>query len=204
MIEPEENIALVAAIGNPEASYQETRHNAGCWMADRLIERHGQPWQRCSQARGHISRIDVGSGSVRLFKSGVNMNVSGPALASVAHYYRIDSRQLLVLHDELDLAPGVVRIKYAGGSAGHNGIKSIVASLGQGGFWRCRIGIGHPGRPSMVTSYVLSRPPAEERALIDAATECALGHFKDLCGPRRQRAMTAIHSHGAPEAAPAS
>ncbi|MCA8837377.1 MAG: aminoacyl-tRNA hydrolase [Proteobacteria bacterium] len=192
-------VALMAAIGNPEKFYVCTRHSAGYWLADRIAATHNQAWQTCSVAQGHTTAVELAGHKIRLFKSGVSMNISGRVIARLAQYYGIAANRILVAHDELAFEPGVVRMKFSGGAAGHNGIRSIVDSLGDADFWRCRIGIGHPGMAAAVKSYVLHKPDDEDKTSIDRALEHMCTHFELFAlGPGRERALTAIHSYSAP------
>ena len=133
---------LIVGLGNPGAEYEDTRHNAGFWLCRRLAERLGAELRRESRFHGLAGRT---RDQVWLLQPLTFMNRSGQAVAALARFHRIAPAETLVLHDDLDLPPGVLRLKFGGGLGGHNGLKDIVAQLGTQDFWRLRIGIGHPG-----------------------------------------------------------
>lgn len=163
---------LVVGLGNPGAEYAETRHNAGFWFCERLAKRLGVRLTREGRFHGlvgHLLRPDVW-----LLMPQTYMNRSGQAVAALARYYRIAPEEILVAHDELDIPPGQLRLKFGGGLGGHNGLKDITSHLGTQDYWRLRIGIGHPGHRHEVVNHVLTPPRPEERAEIDAAIVRAL------------------------------
>jgi len=163
---------LVVGLGNPGAEYTETRHNAGFWFCERLAARLGVNLAR--EARFHglagLARVD----GVWLLLPQTYMNRSGQAVGALARFHKIVPAEILVVHDELDIPPGQLRIKFGGGLGGHNGLKDITAHLGTQDYWRLRIGIGHPGDRNEVVNYVLKPPRKEESAEIEAAIERAL------------------------------
>ncbi|MFN3351528.1 aminoacyl-tRNA hydrolase [Pseudorhodoplanes sp.] len=167
---------LVVGLGNPGARYAGNRHNIGFMVVDAIAKRHGfAPWRRRFQ--GVATEGNLGGKKTLLLLPGTFMNESGRAVAEAANFYKIGLPDIAVVHDELDLAPGKVRIKVGGGVAGHNGLRSISAHLGND-YKRVRIGIGHPGNKNIVHSYVLSDFAKDERngwveTLIDAMAEHA-------------------------------
>lgn len=163
---------LVVGLGNPGAEYAETRHNAGSWFCERLAGRLGVSLARESRFHGLLGQ-DRQAG-VWLLLPQTYMNRSGLSVGALAHFYRIPPAEILIVHDELDLPPGQLRLKFGGGLGGHNGLKDITAHLGTQDYWRLRIGIGHPGERGEVVHYVLKPPRREEREQIDAAIERAL------------------------------
>jgi len=163
--------ALVAGLGNVGARYTGTRHNAGFWYADGLAERLGAGFRRDRKARGELAKVSPGGRDVRLLKPGQLMNRSGHAVAAMSRFHKIPPDNILVAHDDLDLPPGTVRLKFGGGHGGHNGLRDIAAQLGSRDFWRLRIGIGHPGSGGDVIGYVLKRPSPDDRKAIEAAVE---------------------------------
>ncbi len=163
--------ALVAGLGNVGARYAGTRHNAGFWYADALAERLGAGFRRDRKAQGELARASAGGRDVRLLKPGQLMNRSGHAVAAVSRFHKIPPGNILVAHDDLDLPPGTVRLKFGGGHGGHNGLRDIADQLGSRDFWRLRIGIGHPGSGGDVIGYVLKRPSPADRQAIEAALE---------------------------------
>ena len=165
-------IRLVVGLGNPGPSYADTRHNAGQWFLQALAHQHGVRLQADKRFFGETARFAALQGDVCLLFPTTFMNRSGLAVAALAQFYKIKPEEILVVHDELDLAPGQLRLKLGGGSAGHNGIKSIAAQLGTPQFWRARLGIGHPrtlGLNQAVADFVLHRPSASDQADIELA-----------------------------------
>jgi len=160
---------LIVGLGNPGAEYASTRHNAGFWLAERLADRLGVQWAR--EARFHGFVAHARSRGLWLVQPQTFMNRSGQAVIALAHFYRIAPGEILVLHDELDLPPGALRLKFGGGLGGHNGLKDIASHLSTQDFWRLRIGIGHPGDRNEVVNYVLKPARKEEQADIDAALD---------------------------------
>lgn len=189
---------LIVGLGNPGAEYDDTRHNAGFWLCERLAAKLGADLKRESRFHGLAGRT---RDQVWLLLPQTFMNRSGQAVAALARFYRIVPDEMLVLHDELDLAPGALRLKFGGGLGGHNGLKDIAAHLGTQDFWRLRIGIGHPGDRNEVVDYVLKRPRAEERRLIDESLDRALDAWPVLAGGDYVVAMQKINTRPARPAA---
>lgn len=165
-------IKLIVGLANPGAEYAATRHNAGAWYVDLLAERFRQSLKEESKFFGYTARINMAGNDVRLLVPTTFMNLSGKAVAAMATFYRIAPDEILVAHDELDLLPGSAKFKLGGGHGGHNGLKDIISKLGNNpGFYRLRIGIGHPGDKNKVVGFVLGKPPASELSLIDSAID---------------------------------
>lgn len=162
---------LIVGLGNPGAEYVDTRHNAGFWLVERLAQQLHVPLSR--EARFHGFAGHARAQGIWFLEPQTFMNRSGQAVAALARFYRILPNEILVLHDELDLPPGALRLKFGGGLGGHNGLKDITAHLGTQDFWRLRIGIGHPGDRNEVVNFVLKPPRKEEQADIDAALDRA-------------------------------
>ncbi|MEM9601966.1 MAG: aminoacyl-tRNA hydrolase [Pseudomonadota bacterium] len=161
---------LVVGLGNPGAEYEETRHNVGFWLADRLAGRYAARFAKDVKAHGDVARIQTGAFDARILKPGTFMNRSGQAVAALSSYFKIAPEQILVAHDELDLPPGTVKIKHAGGHGGHNGLRDISKAIGTQ-YWRVRIGIGHPGHRDRVSPWVLSRAGAADERAVNEAIE---------------------------------
>ena len=190
----ETGIRLMVGLGNPGPEYEQTRHNVGFWLVDRIAAEQGAAFRSEGKLLGMLCRLDVGGVDLRLFKPLTFMNRSGQAVSSVVRYFQIPMESMLVVHDELDLPAGSVRLKQGGGHAGHNGLRDVIAALGSPDFWRLRVGIGHPGDRNRVVDYVLSRASrAEEDAILDGL-EVAAGSLKELVGGEHQRAMNRLHS----------
>ena len=177
-------IKLIVGLGNPGDKYADTRHNAGEWLIERLARHFNISLNPESKFFGKTARTLVNGKEVRLLIPTTFMNLSGKAVGALASFYRIKPEEILVIHDELDLPPGTAKLKQGGGHGGHNGLKDIVAQLGNNNnFYRLRIGIGHPGHRDLVAGYVLNKPsPADRDALekvLDEATDCVEIIFKD-------------------------
>ena len=192
MVHP--GIRLVVGLGNPGPDYVLTRHNAGFWFVDRLAEAYRADFRAEGKFHGLLARISVGGQDMRLLKPSTYMNHSGRAVAAVAHYFDIPPEQILIAYDELDLPPGRARLKHGGGHAGHNGMRDSIAALGSRGFWRLRIGIGHPGDKARVVGYVLGRPSQADAAAILDAVDDASRALPELVEGRFQLAMNRLHA----------
>jgi peptidyl-tRNA hydrolase, PTH1 family len=192
-----EALKLVVGLGNPGTEYARTRHNAGFQFADELAARHGANFRSEPRHRAELARARIGATDLWLLKPMNYMNHSGDAVQSVASFYKVPLESILVAYDELDFPAGVVRLKQGGGAAGHNGLRDVIAQMGDA-FWRLRIGIGHPGERSQVLDYVLGRPAPEEAQLIRAAIEAAADIVPVLIADGAQAAMNLLHSREPP------
>jgi PTH1 family peptidyl-tRNA hydrolase len=190
-------IKLIVGLGNPGREYERTRHNAGFWFVDELARAHGGTWRRESKYQCELARVRIGDAEVWLMKPQTYMNRSGAAVQAVVGFYRIAPAQMLVAHDEIDLPPGVVRLKQGGGHGGHNGVRDVIAQLGAD-FWRLRIGVGHPGSKEQVIDAVLDRASAAEQALIDAALARAYAALPELLRGDAQKVMKMLHTRDEP------
>lgn len=195
-----EPLKLIVGLGNPGTEYARTRHNAGFQFADELASRHGASFRSEPRHRGELARARIGAADLWLLKPMNYMNHSGDAVQSIASFYKVPLEQILVAYDELDFPAGVVRLKQGGGAAGHNGLRDVIAQMGDG-FWRLRLGIGHPGDRSQVLDYVLGRPGAEEADLIRAAILAAADIIPVLLEEGAQVAMSLLHSREPPAGA---
>ncbi|MCW8902088.1 aminoacyl-tRNA hydrolase [Sedimenticola sp.] len=191
---PTQPIRLIVGLGNPGTDYAATRHNAGFWFVDLLAERYGGVFKSESKFHGQVCRILVKGQECWLLKPSTFMNRSGQSVSSLAKYYKIGLDEILVAHDELDMPPGVVRLKFGGGHAGHNGLRDIVRAMGGKEFWRLRIGIDHPGNAREVVNYVLGRPSRPDAEAISRALDEAERVLPDLVEGSFQIAMNALHS----------
>ncbi len=187
-------IRLIAGLGNPGRDYETTRHNAGFWWADELARTGRMNFSSESKFYGLLARGMVGGNEVFLLKPQSFMNLSGRSVAAVAQFYKILPSEILVVHDELDLQPGIARLKMGGGHGGHNGLKDIIAQLGTRDFWRLRLGIGHPGERNEVVNYVLNDPRKEERELINEAMQQSLNIASLIVEGKAEAAMLKLHS----------
>lgn len=187
-------IRLIVGLGNPGRDYARTRHNAGFWWVQQCaqvlrITLRPEPRYFAIAGHGKTAREDIWLLLPQTF-----MNASGKSVAALARFHKIAPEQMLVAHDELDLAPGVVRLKKGGGHGGHNGLKDIAAQLGSNEFWRLRLGIGHPGNKSEVVSYVLNPPRPDEAALIDEAVVRSLDVLPEILRGDLSAAMLRLHT----------
>lgn len=189
------SIKLIVGLANPGAEYAQTRHNAGAWYVDLLAGHHNQALKEESKFFGYTARLNLAGNDVRLLVPTTFMNLSGKAVAAMATFYRIAPDEILVAHDELDLPPGVAKLKLGGGNGGHNGLKDIQSKLGNNpNFYRLRIGIGHPGDRNKVVGFVLGKPPATEQALIDEAIDESLRCTDLFLQEGMTKAMNRLHT----------
>ena len=184
----------VVGLGNPGPKYAETRPNAGCWVVDALAREYGAMLRPESKFFGEVGRLRSAVGECWLLKPMTYMNHSGRSVAALCNFYRIDPSQLLVVYDELDLAPGAMRLKTGGGHGGHNGMRDITSALGSRDFHRLRIGIGHPGHKEAVVAYVLSRPGKADQTAIDQGLGEALRQWDAVQAGELHKAMNALHT----------
>lgn len=187
-------IRLIVGLGNPGAEYAATRHNAGFWWVDEIAHRVSASLRVESKFQGLAAKVRLSGQEVWLLKPQTYMNISGRAVAALANFYKILPEEILIVHDELDLPPGTVKLKYGGGHGGHNGLKDITAQLSTANFWRLRIGIGHPGDKSRVASFVLTPPLRTERESIDVASQQALEVLPELINGQFEQAMHRLHT----------
>jgi PTH1 family peptidyl-tRNA hydrolase len=187
-------IRLIVGLGNPGREYETTRHNIGFRWVDELAREQKLNFKSDAKFHGLAARGQLHGREILLLKPQTFMNVSGRSVGAIAQFYKIEPTEILVVHDELDLPPGVARLKIGGGHGGHNGLKDIIAHLGTKDFWRLRFGIGHPGERSEVSSYVLNDPRHEERKLIDDAMQQAQDIAHLVIEGKMEAAMLKLHS----------
>lgn len=193
-------IRLIVGLGNPGPEHAQQRHNAGFWWVDQIAQREGLSLRAERGFFGEIARLRGPDGDVWLLEPGTYMNRSGQSVAAMARFYKIAPENILVAHDELDLPPGEIKLKLAGGHAGHNGLRDIAAQLGTPQFWRLRIGIGHPGDRSAVIGFVLGRPPRSELERIEDAMQRGLDELPRLLHGEYEAAMMHLHRGNKPPA----
>lgn len=184
---------IFIGLGNPGARYEETRHNAGAWLLDRVALRYASGFKSSPRCFGSIADADIEGTRVRLFRPDTFMNHSGRAVAAVAGFYKVPIEQILIAHDEIDLPAGTVRLKRGGGHGGHNGLRDVVPQLAGSAFSRIRIGVGHPGNKDRVVGYVLDRPPPAERSRIDDAIDSVVDDIARIAGGDLEGAMNTLH-----------
>jgi peptidyl-tRNA hydrolase, PTH1 family len=189
---------LIVGLGNPGKKYEATRHNAGFWWVDAIARERGAAFRRETRFHGDVAKVSANGQDIWLVKPSTYMNESGRSVGALAAFYRIDAADVLVAHDELDLPPGGVRLKFGGGLSGHNGLKDIAACLNSRDFWRLRLGIGHPrdyvesGQEPV--DYVLHAPRLEEQKAIEQAMESALALWPQIASGDTQGAMLKLHT----------
>ncbi|MCG9747426.1 aminoacyl-tRNA hydrolase [Shewanella sp. Isolate8] len=192
------NIKLIVGLANPGDKYERTRHNAGAWYVNELARVCGVSLVADSKYFGLTARATLYGKDVRLLIPTTFMNLSGKSVGALANFFRIAPDEILVAHDELDMPPGVAKFKLGGGHGGHNGLKDIIAKLGNDkGFYRLRIGIGHPGDKSMVSNYVLGKAPQTEQGLIEEVIDEAVRATEVLFKDDMSKAMHRLHSYKA-------
>jgi PTH1 family peptidyl-tRNA hydrolase len=190
-------LKLIVGLGNPGRDYEDTRHNAGFWFVDRLAREFGVSLRLDKAYQALTAKIVVQGQTVWLMQPQTYMNRSGVSVAGLATFYKIAPAEILVAHDELDFLPGVIKLKYGGSHAGHNGLKDIAARLGSLDFWRLRVGIGHPRSLNLqqeVADFVLHRASREQQALIDQALDKALLVQDKLLRGEFDQAMMSLHA----------
>lgn len=186
---------LIVGLGNPGPKYDMTRHNAGADLVRELVSSLNGCLKSESKFFGETARLTIAGRDVRVVIPSTFMNLSGQAVATVAKFYQIPASRMLVVHDELDLEPGIARFKRGGGHGGHNGLRDIIKYLGNNSeFARLRIGIGHPGQASQVADYVLKKASVADRQLIADSIEQALLQLPLAVSGDWEKAMTALHS----------
>jgi PTH1 family peptidyl-tRNA hydrolase len=187
-------IQLIVGLGNPGLEYAKTRHNAGFDWLDQVLDLTNVHWQADSKFHGEVAKVNLCQQTVWLLKPRTFMNLSGRAVYALSHFYRILPAQILLVHDELDLLPGVVKLKYGGGHGGHNGLKDTVNHLHTADFWRLRFGIGHPGNKAHVAQFVLKTPTVAEKIRIEEANQRALAALPHILAGRFDQAMQQLHT----------
>ena len=187
-------IQLIVGLGNPGPDYEATRHNAGFWWTDAVARKLGIFLQNERGFFGQTGRANVNGKPVWLLQPLTYMNRSGQAIAALSRFYKIAPENILVVHDELDLAPGQVKLKKSGGHGGHNGLRDTHAHLGTPDYWRLRLGIGHPGNKAEVANYVLKKPSLDDRIAIDQAIDHSLKALPDLLAGNMDKATKDINT----------
>ena len=184
---------LIVGLGNPGSQYAGHRHNVGFWVVDRLA---ASGWSRESKFKAEIAKARLAGADRWLFKPQTYMNASGEAVGPFARFHRLQAHEILVVHDELDLPPGAVRLKQGGGHGGHNGVRDIELHLGSADLWRLRIGIGHPRTLNLnqdVADFVLHEPRAEEKIAIDQALTSIIEALPGILDGKIAAAQRQLH-----------
>ncbi|MBL4795747.1 MAG: aminoacyl-tRNA hydrolase [Pseudomonadales bacterium] len=193
-------IELIVGLGNPGQQYENTRHNAGAWLIEAVAQRYNAPLKLESKYFGVTGRANIDGNDVRLLFPTTFMNRSGQGVAALSQFFKIKPENILVVHDELDLEPGIIRLKTGGGHGGHNGLRDIISQLGNNkSFQRLRLCVGHPGSSDKVTGYVLGKTPKTEKELIDACIDEAVHHLPAIVNGEQQKVMNELHRFNANE-----
>ncbi len=195
-------IKLLVGLGNPGTEYETTRHNAGFWWIEALARELNLNLVADKSYQGRVARTTLKGQPVWLLEPLTFMNLSGKSVAELARFFKIAPADILVAHDELDLPPGQVKLKFGGGHAGQNGLRDIHARLGTGDYWRLRIGIGHPGLKSEVSGWVLGKPAPDQRKAMEEAVARAVKAWPLLLEGDMEKAMQAIHTASPPRPKP--
>ena len=182
---------LWVGLGNPEPGMARNRHNIGFMAIDRIAHRHGfSPWRQ--RFKGWTAEGTLGGERVLALKPGTYMNLSGESVQAAASFYKIPPADITAFHDELDLAPGKVRVKLGGGAAGHNGLRSMDRMLGTPDYWRVRLGIGHPGHKDRVTGHVLGDFAKADQEWVEALLDAVADAAPLLAAGKPQEFMTKV------------
>jgi len=187
-------IKLIVGLGNPGEKYIKTRHNAGFLFLEELSQQHAVQLSTEKNLFGRTTQFDHGGQKIRLLAPDTFMNLSGKAVVAAMNFYKIDINEVLVVHDELDMLPGVAKLKLGGGHGGHNGLRDIVAKSGSKDFARLRLGIGHPGHANAVSGYVLKKAPESEQQLLDDAIIAAIRVMPQVLAGDFPLAMNELHT----------
>ncbi|MBT4831918.1 MAG: aminoacyl-tRNA hydrolase [Porticoccaceae bacterium] len=188
-------VELIVGLGNPGPNYERTRHNVGADLVLELAKSLHTELKHESKFFGDTARVSIAGRDVRLLIPSTFMNLSGKSVAALVRFYQIAPENILVVHDELDMDPGIVRFKKGGGHGGHNGLRDTIKSLGNNKeFARLRIGIGHPGQANLVADYVLKKASPSDQQLIANSIDDALRHLPTAVEGHWEKAMTALHS----------
>ena len=191
-------IRLLVGLGNPGKEYERTRHNAGFWLVERFAASRGVALRKDPKYQALVARLPDNGPWLLMPQS--FMNASGRAVQMLAGFFKIKPEEMLVVHDELDFAPGTARIKQGGGIAGHNGLKDISQRIASHDYWRLRIGVGRPPAGREGADYVLEKPMAEDKAAIDASIDKALALLPQMIAGDMQGAMNKLHTEDKPPA----
>ncbi len=195
-------IRLFVGLGNPGTEYEATRHNAGFWWVDALARELKVNLAPDKAYHGLAARASVQGQTVWLLEPQTFMNLSGKSVAALARFFKIQPQEILVVHDELDVAPGQAKLKFGGSHAGHNGLRDIHAQLGTGDYWRLRLGIGHPGVKSEVVDWVLRKPAPEQRTAIEECVARTLKAVPAMLAGEMDKATLIVHTHKPPRPKP--
>lgn len=195
-------IKLFVGLGNPGPEYEATRHNAGFWWIDALAAELKLSLAPEKSCHALVARTTIQGQPLWLMKPQTFMNLSGKSVSALARFFKIEPEEILVVHDELDLAPGQVKLKLGGSHAGHNGLRDIHAQLASADYWRLRLGIGHPGVRAEVINWVLKKPTPEQRIAIEDSIARSLKAVPQLVAGEMEKATLIVHTSKPPRPKP--
>ena len=187
-------IKMIVGLGNIGKEYENTRHNVGEWLIAKIAAEQGESFSTNSKLNCHIAKVNIAYNNVFLVFPTTFMNNSGLAVSKVANFYKIEPNEILIVHDELDIDNGQIRLKQSGGHGGHNGLRSIHQHLGTNDYLRLRIGIDHPGHKSQVANFVLSNPSIAQKKLIDESIDNAINSIDDIINGKIEPVMQRLHT----------
>ena len=187
------NLSVIAGLGNPEEKYERTLHNAGFWFVDALARKFGGSFRYEKKFDADCCKVRINGKDIWLVKPQSYMNLSGGPVRAAMDYYRLNPAGLLVVHDEIDLPPGTVRLKKGGGHGGHNGIRDVIKHCGAD-FMRLRLGVGHPGAKDRVTGHVLKRASSDVEAAVEQNIDAAIAVLPLLLDDGLNAAMKELHT----------
>ncbi|KTC65634.1 peptidyl-tRNA hydrolase, PTH1 family (plasmid) [Legionella adelaidensis] len=188
------SIKLIVGLRNPGSAYEHTRHNVGGWFAELLASQHNASFKTDKKLNAELTSIQIEHHLCRIILPLTFMNHSGLPIRAVCQFYSIEADEVLVVHDDLDLPAGKIKLKSGGGHGGHNGLRNTIAHLGSAHFNRLRIGIGHPGHKDLVLNYVLGKPSVEDKKLIMDAIDRAVKEIPTLFSKGMSVAMNRLNT----------
>lgn len=193
-------IKLFVGLGNPGPEYEATRHNAGFWWIDALARELKVSLSMEKSYHGLVARTTLHGNTIWLLQPQTFMNLSGKSVGALARFFKIAPNEILVAHDELDIAPGQVKLKFGGSHAGHNGLRDMHAQLGSGDYWRVRLGVGHPGNKAEVVNWVLKKPSQDDRIAIEQSIDRSLKALPAFLAGDMEKATLLVHTSKPPRA----
>ena len=188
------HVDIIVGLGNPGSEYANTRHNAGFWFVEEVTRKFGGSFKPEKKFHGEVARSTIHGQQVWLLKPDTFMNLSGQSVLALMQFYKIKLANILVVHDDLDLPVGDVRLKEGGGHGGHNGLRDIISRCGGNGFQRVRLGIGHPGNKSKVTGHVLKKASTDDQIAIENAIDQTMSVLDHIVNGKTAKAMQTLHT----------
>ena len=187
-------LKLLVGLANPGPEYKNTRHNVGAWFIESILSEKNSTFKFEKKFKANYSKISVLGHDVHVLVPQTYMNLSGQSVLAIMNFFKIKAEETLVAHDDLDLIPGVAKIKLGGGHGGHNGLKDIMNRINSRDFLRLRIGIGHPGNRNYVSKYVVQPPNLEDRAKINVSIDNSLNVMEHIVEYQITKAQNTLHS----------